>query len=80
MIMSSNKVTKSHSEIVSNNNDRATKQLKLNGTTKQTNLIKQEKVDVTEKENKATLKGAHSISICINTFEEVFIPLPHYYH
>lgn len=69
--MSSHKLTKSHSENLSNN------QIQVNGVSHKRNLVKQEEIDLTPESNnhldkdRFPIKTAHSISICINTFEEV---------
>ncbi len=73
--MSSHKLTKSHSENLSNN------QIHLNGLSHKRSLTKQEEVDLTpdhhnskhhpSNEAERSVKAVHSISICINNFEEV---------
>lgn len=72
--MSSHKLTKSHSENLSNN------QIHLNGLSHKRSLTKQEEVDLTpdhhnskhhpSNEAERSVKAVHSISICINNFEE----------
>lgn len=65
--MSSRKIVKSHSENYSN-------QVKVNGVGYKRNLMKQEEIDLSSENNldkESTPKTVHSISICINTFDEV---------
>lgn len=76
--MSSPKLTKSHSEKLSNNQS-----IRLNGLSHKRSLTKQEEVDLTpdhhnhqpeeEEKKERSVKTIHSISICINNFEEVNI-------
>lgn len=68
-IMSSRRITKSHSENLSSQ-----QQVRVNGVAPKRNLMKQEEIDLTSENQcnkERTVKSAHSISICINTFDEV---------
>lgn len=75
--MSSQKLTKPHSENLSNN------QIRLNGLSHKRSLTKQEEVDLTPEHHnhhptetkELSVKTVHSISICINNFEEVLCTL-----